>query len=697
MCKVDRMRNTLLATLAFACAIGCGDNSKECGPGTEDDRGTCVPTAVCGFGTVADEETGECIPDSTACSDGTVFDPLTGTCKIDPAACQNGTVLINNQCVDPTVGLTIDVQEGPEPNGLGIVEASDAQAGNVTVKPAGQTFVIHGKLAPHRDANNDGAMDPDVDTFVITVAGPVLLSITADGVGGITAGFVAVAAVEAGNVLDGWRRFGINLVGDTSKRQVYLPKAGTYRLAIGDARTLDEYRATGTSTAAPPPGDYYVSLTDLGAPNATALTGNTITSTVAADTVQFYSVPMGTGLNAVTLVMPSDLALASVVVANNGAFKAFADETAQPARVLAGGISSGDTTLVAVDNVFNVLPSPAAFTLTITPSNATPLSMTGGTVTAPPGLFSFEVTAANASMGMLINWSPAIAGQIYDDVGRRAAVFTMPMGATWSTFRGIVRLAKPGRYYFIVTAGAANVMATSTIVELPVETIDTSTPLTVAVSSLRLNAFTYDAGTTPWQQFDARGTNTGGQTVQWFDPDTAFGRLDPLSTNGGPLASEVAPIFSRTFAAAGGAIGRILLDDATTTYYVKSTATNPTTNPTLVLDFAPRTAAEDLGAIATSQMKTGETIDVATPQRFYLFRAAAGKSVTITVTPASAVNTQFRRLRADETALGSLINNNTGPDVETFIQPASGWTAVVVSSAQALSGARTFDLAVVVQ
>ena len=145
------------------------------------------------------------------------------------------------------------------------------------------------------------------------------------------------------------------------------------------------------------------------------------------------------------------------------------------------------------------------------------------------------------------------------------------------------------------------------------------------------------------------------------------------------------------------AAGPDLLDDATTKYYVKTTATNPTTNPTLVLDFAPRTAAEDLGTIATSLMKTGETIDVATPQRFYLFRAAAGKSVTITVTPTSAVNTQFRRLRADETALGSLINNNTGPDVETFTQPASGWTAVVVSSAQALSGARTFDLAVVVQ
>jgi hypothetical protein len=703
MCKVDRMRNCLLVMLSLGCAAGCGDNSKECGPGTEDKGGYCVPTADCGFGTKEDEETGECIPDgSIVCNDGTVFDPLTGTCKIDPAACGEGTVLFNNMCVDPTVALTIDVQEGPEPNGLGIVEDSLAQAGNITLKPAGSTFVAHGKLEPFRDVNNDGALDPDVDTFVITVGGPVLLRITADGVHGITAGFVAIAAVDAADPLADWRRFGINLVGDTSKRQVLLPKAGTYRLAIGDARSLDQYLRTGTATAAPPPGDYYVSLVDLGAPMASALavTNGTATATGSVDgeTIQFYAVPMGTGLNAVTLQMPSDLADASVVVVNNNQFRATDDETSTtPARVVVGGVSSGDTTLVAVDNIVNVSPAPAAFTLTVTTSSATPLSTTGGTATAPPGLFSLDVSAADASLGIQLMWSAAVSGHLVDDVGQRAAVFTNPMGPTWSTFRGVVRLAKPGRYYFNVAASAASLTATSTIVELTAQTVDPAVPLATAMSTVSSDAFAYAPGATAWHQFNVTGTNTGGQLVQWFDPTTAYGRLDTLATSGGTVASEVAPVFAKSFAATGGAIGRVVLDDAIASYYIKASAVSPGAGPMITLDFAERAASADLGTITSSATKTGETIDPTTPARFYVFRAALGKTVTITITPTSNVNTQFRRLRADETALGSLINDNNGPDIETFTQAGSPWTAFVVSASGALSAAQTFDVSVVVQ
>ena len=98
---------------------------------------------MCGFGTIADEETGDCVPDGTVvCTNGTRFDPLTGACEIDPAACQNGTVLIDGACVDPAVAVVADLQEGPEPNGLGMIEASDAQAGNITLdgEPARSSF-----------------------------------------------------------------------------------------------------------------------------------------------------------------------------------------------------------------------------------------------------------------------------------------------------------------------------------------------------------------------------------------------------------------------------------------------------------------------------------------------------------------------------------------------------------------------------
>src|SRR5438445_12128105 len=148
MCKVPAMRNWLAASLTvIAVASGCGDNSRSCGDGTIDKSGYCVPSA----------------PDTgVACGLGTALDPVTGTCQIDPASCQNGTVLIDAACVDPTVGMIVDLQEGPEPNGLGVIEASDARAGTIELKAAG-AFVVHGTIAPFADAHGNGQLDPDLD------------------------------------------------------------------------------------------------------------------------------------------------------------------------------------------------------------------------------------------------------------------------------------------------------------------------------------------------------------------------------------------------------------------------------------------------------------------------------------------------------------------------------------------------------
>lgn len=373
MCKVDRMRNPVVL-VCVCCALGCGDNSKECGPGTVDQAGECVPADSCGFGTKHDEVTGQCVPDGTVvCSDGTVLDPLTGTCKLDPNACRDGTVLIGDACVDPTAALTIDVREGPEPNGLGIVEASQAQAGNVTLKPAGVAFVIHGTLAPWRDTNSDGILEPDVDTFVVGAAAPTWLRITADGVHGTTAGFVMVSAFAPGDpmaaLMASWRRFGIHLAGDTSKREVFLPAAGTYRIAIADTRTLGEYLASGTATGALAPGDYYVSLTDLGPVMPATLTSNTVNGSFDNESLKFFAPPAGQGITQATLTMPSDLVLASVVVMVNGALRGVADETTQPAKVMTGTLMTGDATYVVVDHVFDQSPSPAAFTLGVNTQN----------------------------------------------------------------------------------------------------------------------------------------------------------------------------------------------------------------------------------------------------------------------------------------------------------------------------------------
>lgn len=368
MCKVDRMRNTLVALVLSSCALACGDNSKECGPGTIDESGVCVPAGNCGFGTKLDEETGDCVADgSVVCSEGTVFDPQSGRCKVAPSACQDGTVLIHNACVDPTAGLTIDLQEGPEPNGLGIVEASQAQAGNITLQAAGTTYVVHGTIAPWRDADSDGELDPDIDTYVLAVDGPTLVQVTADGVHGLIAGFVAVAAVDAADPLAGWKRYSLNALGDTSQRELFLPKAGTYRIAIGDTRTLNQYLASGSATAAPggAEAEYYVSFTGLGSPPVTTLSASTVSGTVDGS-VLFYGPPAGTRFAMASVAMPSDLVQASAVAMVNSTMHAIADETSQPARVMFGTLADGDTTVVVVDHVFAISPAPTMYTLSVT-------------------------------------------------------------------------------------------------------------------------------------------------------------------------------------------------------------------------------------------------------------------------------------------------------------------------------------------
>jgi hypothetical protein len=313
--------------------------------------------------------TGECVPDGTVvCSDGTVFDPLTGRCAIDPSSCRDGTVLIHNACVDPTAGLTIDLQEGPEPNGLGVVEASPAQAGSITLKMAGSAFVVHGSLAPWRDADGNGALDPDVDTYLVSVPGPVLLHVTADGVHGATAGFVMVAQVAGTDPLASWKRWGLKLAGDTSKRQVYLPAAGTYRIAIGDTRTLGEYLATGAASVAPS-GEYYVSITDAGAPMISTLTASSTTGTVDDEALGFFQSAPGTGISQATVTMPSTAVQASVVVMVNGMLRGVADETSQPARVMTGTLALGDKTFVVVDHVVDTAQAPTTYTLSVNTTN----------------------------------------------------------------------------------------------------------------------------------------------------------------------------------------------------------------------------------------------------------------------------------------------------------------------------------------
>src|SRR4051812_30736058 len=104
-----RALHLVFGVAAALAATACGDNSRQCGNGTTDMNGVCVGGEGGG----------------ASCGDGTVLDPATNTCVIDPNACQDGTVLVGNQCVD-TGTLTPDIEEGSEPNGLGLLGEDSA-------------------------------------------------------------------------------------------------------------------------------------------------------------------------------------------------------------------------------------------------------------------------------------------------------------------------------------------------------------------------------------------------------------------------------------------------------------------------------------------------------------------------------------------------------------------------------------------
>lgn len=346
MCKVGRMRNLILIVAGLALAGGCGDNSRACGVGTRVEDGYCVPIG-CGAGTVSDEETGECVPDGTVvCSNGTRFNPLTSRCEVDPSACQNGTVLVDGACVDPAAGMVVDLNEGPEPNAMNVIEAGESRAGNIVL--GDKPFVVHGTLVPHAgDA-------PDIDTYVLTITAPTLVHVTADGLG-VNASFV----VTSPDVPD-WHRFAINLSGDTSERDVYLPRTGTYLFSIGQTSTMFEYADNGTAGTTADRGDYYATFSPRALPTPTTLTA-TASGTLEPGALAFYRATIAAGAHPITVTMPSTFALASVVVTTASYFT-FDDEDTMAARVTANDV--GDA-LIVVDHVYALSPSAIAYTVSI--------------------------------------------------------------------------------------------------------------------------------------------------------------------------------------------------------------------------------------------------------------------------------------------------------------------------------------------
>lgn len=693
-----------VALFAAAALCACGDNSNECDPGTtRNENGVCIGTL--------------------SCSDGTVL--VDGKCEIDPNACQGGTVLVGDACVDPGV-VAVDIEEAAEPNGAGLGEASTAPAGEIMLKAEGEHFVIHGKIVPFRDADGDEQLDPDFDTYVLEVAAPTMLTVTADGINGLAGGFFSVANVASTDPLSDWTRFGVNLTGDTSKRQLYLPVAGTYLIAIGDSRTLLLTDAAAGAPEGKPAFEYYVTIDRLAVtPTPLTLSGGTAVSTGTRQPgeVKVFSVALGEGINDATLDTTQVQVQGSVLITNTRGgttrLVGLGDQDApDPAGATALGIRAGDTSLVIADSVLDYAGSPTFYELTVNARSAGALSNNGGTSAQPADdveftVFYYDVPADGLTTGMNLSFDKPVAGVVVDEDFSIFSAFTLNrntgnFGGTFSSYKGLLRHAKPGRYYFLVFdpaftgTTAADITATSTYAGVAPTPLVNGTPLTnQAITAFESNAFSYtpNTATIPWQTFTGSGTGTGTLTAAFYNPSVA-GRLDTLTSTCAACNDSPAPLFTQTYAEAGQTRGRILLDQmALTTMLVTVNTATVTGTPTFSLDFGAQANVNDLGTanVGTPVSATGKALDGTTTLQRYIVRATSGNGVRLDATPGAAgIDTRIQRVNADESALGAVINNGAAGvlDTATIVQGANGWTAFVVDDAAGPNAGGTVDVTV---
>ncbi|HEY5935536.1 MAG TPA: hypothetical protein VIU61_12890, partial [Kofleriaceae bacterium] len=701
--------------------VGCGDNSKRCGMDTTEVDGECIGAgggANCGPGTV--EQNGECVPEAEAC--------------------MPGQTAIEGRCVQ------IDLEEGAEPNGF---ELGANPAGQIALEPPGGVLTITGCMNNQPTAGND---DPDFDLYTLTVTEPVLVRLTVDGRGGMIGGFLALGPT-GDPALASFRRLGLDLDSDQSRRQVFLPKAGTYRLAISDTRTLMPSITGGPLPAAGNPDGvtscYLVHAEVLASPAPKPLVLGTPATGTIGEEVGFFTAPFGSGFNGVSAVIdPADLdgdgipditshAQASLVVMNNGRLHQVKDDGV----ALIGGIRSGDQPVVVLDHVYNYALEPVPYAITLDhTSSSVPLRRDGSTTAAVASksrffidpatgessfarlnLFHWVVTDANEIDGINLTWSIPVQGVLRDETGTIVANFTGQTGnptlpTTFSTYRGLVRTPAPGTYYFTVFAPrhavGTSFTATSTITSLvPVPIVFDTPTAPQTPNAFNANPFDYDAGSVPWQQWTASGTNTGSLAASFYDPATAFGRFDTLAaTIGNPgtpitLQNEVTEVETVTFAASGATkINRILKNPIQppplTRFLVKVNPAIQTGTRSFALDFGPRDV-HDFGPLASGSTTVINNLPLtpASPQRRFYLETAPNQTVTITVQPnVATLDPILGILNPDETERRTI--NGAGAnqaETTTFTQNPSGFTAFVIRRAVAVGADLPFTVTVKIE
>lgn len=578
---------TLVGAFSLFGAASCGDNI-ECGEGTVEVDGTCVPTAdVCGSGATWNDATGECeancaegttlvnnecVPDGTViCETGTTYNPDTGKCDPDITGCSEGMVLVDGVCVDEddTLADQADYTEDAEPNDI----AHTPQA--IDLPEIGSDITIYGCTDPYEDADDSGNLDPDEDAYYFTVTGQTLLEITADGIHGLAGGFAVFGSDDQLLDEDGypvWMRFGVNLVNDTSQRQVFLPKAGTYYLILGDSRGFmfgegagdgdTCYFATVRNIAIPTPTAFEDEAELLCEDGTTTCDTNadcdgigsgactmTIASTIGND-VQFYSYDPDDGdILWTTMSTESEAMIPATVNEVNTALHSFADGS--PAEGFIPMLAGSDNIVMVVDQEYNIGLVPAEYLFSVSDPGATALPEDGDTsITHVPGYYSWLYFNGDAGdvMHLTMDTTADLECQVIDMV---EGVFIS--NYMYAGYDAWIQLLNTGMYYVrCYNNDEADWTATWTRNHVVPTALEVGTAVTgAALTDDNVNWFELDVSDSDWLVYTA-------------DPSNFDGNMDVMfysRTNGGELDYYVPQVDGFSLTSTDDEYGRIVVDD----------------------------------------------------------------------------------------------------------------------------------------
>lgn len=577
-----------LALVGSTAALsGCGDSGADCGAGTTEVDGVCIPNDMvcaagtvfdmttltcvpdgpditCGMGTILDEATGMCIPSSTTecgtgtvlrdglcvpneeviCGRNTVYDPESASCVPDPdALCEGDLVFVEESatCVDPDELLEgmADVRELGEINDPAFNEGAMPQV--VDIADGSGSF--YGCIEP-QDFDEDGRVDADLDYFQISVDGPTLLNVRADGIRGLSAA-VAFFGIDDNLVDAGWQRVIGSLSGVSADGQVFLPQAGDYYVAASDTRSL----LLTDVVAGGPNQCYFVQLTTTDLPDPTVIDETRTVGTFGDP--QFYTVATVETGDLVFSEMneldadgdPADNGnvAGAVVAVVNGRFLGQSGVSVDPftgavtpAVVVANSLEAGDEVLLVVDTILNVSFDEVDFNINATKPTVQEMPTDGSALTftqsfdddgfIEPGWAFFNATEGDVvrlvvdqADGDDINWA------VFEPLGTG-------FGVTGSGFDQYIQVANTGIHYVRVIN---NTRAEDETFDVTFSQTDiTPTELTLGTAASgdlgteRRGFFTIDLSTNDWIEIALSSlVNMTDGEINAYDR-SLFGSLD---------------------------------------------------------------------------------------------------------------------------------------------------------------------------